>query len=322
MRHRLPSLNALRAFEAAARHGGVSAASRELNVTPGAISRQIGLLEAHFGCRFFVRHRRGLQLTDKGRQYFAAISDAFDRIDAATVKLAEPGSASRLSVRALTTFATEWLIPRIADFRALHPEIDFRLDASLTSVDFDCDDVDICVTDFEASAVNAAEGRRSLHCDRLFLPIFFPVCSPELLRSGPPLETPQDLSRHTLLYSQIQVPNWLAWLKAADVRGIDPGAGLRFENSSLSFRAAREGAGVALGQRLFLTDDLESGRLVAPFDLTLEGGRTYFLVCPETRAKEPAIVAFRNWLIAQIGATDAQASGGLPRPGRPASVTA
>lgn len=311
MRHRLPSLNALKAFEAAARHGGVSAASRELNVTPGAISRQIALLEAHFNARFFVRHRRGLRLTQKGQQYFEAISDAFDRIDAASARLTAPGSASRLSVRALTTFATEWLIPRIGAFRALHPGIDFRLDASLKNVDFDADEVDICVTDFYASGVRGVEeGRRGLRCDRLFVPVFFPVCSPALIAGGPPLRQPQDLSRHTLLYSQIQVPNWQAWLETAGVEGIDPGAGLRFENSSLSFRAAREGAGVALGQRLFLHDDIARGDLIAPFDLTLVGDRTYFLVYPEARADEPAIVAFREWIVEEIRALDVSEGAG------------
>jgi LysR family transcriptional regulator, glycine cleavage system transcriptional activator len=308
MRHRLPSLNALRAFEAAARHGSVTAAARELTVTPGAVSRQVALLESHFACRLFERHRRGLSLTEKGRRYFASISDAFDRIDAASTHLGGHGGKHRLSVRVFTTFATEWLLPRLTDFRTRHPWIDFRLNASLQTVDFNADDVDMGV-------LAGPSDWPALRWDALFSPRFFPVCSPALLEREPRLETPQDLRHHTLLYSSIQVPNWRAWLAGAQVNGIDPERGLWFENSSLTYHAAREGVGVALGQRLFLTDDLVSGRLVAPFELTLTLDRTYYLVCPAQRAEEPSIAAFRAWIIEEVRKTETRAEELLPRLG-------
>lgn len=308
MRHRLPSLNALRAFEAAGRHGSFSDAAHELSVTPGAVSRQIALLEAHFACRLFTRQRHGMAPTEKGHHLLRAVSEAFDRIDAASVHLKGAQPTSRLSFRVYPTFATEWLVPRLGAFRAAHPEIDFRLTTSLQPVDFESDEADLGI-------LQGPGDWPHLQSEQLFFPTFLPVCSPDLLRRGPPLLNPQDLKHHTLLYSSIQAPMWQAWLAKAGVAGIDPERGSLFENSSLSYRAAREGMGVVLGQRMFLADDLIAGRLVAPFDLSLASRQAYFLVCPRRRAQERAIMAFRTWLIAELAATEARIAASLPNLG-------
>ncbi len=305
MRHRLPSLNALRAFEAAGRHGSFSEAAQELSVTPGAVSRQIALLEAHFACRLFTRQRRGMAPTEKGHHLLRAVSEAFERIDAAALHLRGEQPTSRLSFRVYPTFATEWLVPRLSVFRAAHPEIDFRLTTSLQPVDFESDEADLGI-------LQGPGDWPHLHADQLFFPSFLPVCSPALLERGPPLRTPQDLRYHTLLYSSIQAPMWQAWLAKAGVGGIDPERGSLFENSSLSYRAAREGMGVVLGQRLFLADDLIAGRLVAPFDLVLDSRQAYCLVCPHRRAGDAPIVAFRRWLTAEIAVTEARIGASLP----------
>lgn len=296
MRRRFPSLKALNAFEAAGRHESFTRAADELHVTPGAISRQVALLEAHFGCSLFVRRGRGMELTGKGRLLLRAAGEAFDRLDAASAQLLG-AAGSRLALKSYPTFATEWLVPRLDRFRAAHPWIDFRLTTSLEPVDFRRDDVDLAVSQLP-------QHDPDISCVELFRPIFLPVCSPTLLRKGPPLATPDDLRGHTLIYTLIQKPMWLAWLDRAGVEGIDPERGLLFENSSLSYHAAREGLGVVLGQRLFVADDIAAGRLAAPFEQELSPRQSYCLLCPARVAEAPAVAAFRRWLIAEIAAAE------------------
>jgi len=296
MRHRLPSLRALQAFEATARHASVSSAAEELHVTPGAVSRLVSLLEAHFDCRLFHRRARGMVLTEKGRRYFESIKDAFEKIDAASDRLLGAEATRHLSVRAYTTFATEWLIPRLADFRMRYPGIDLRLDASLKPVDFRTEALD-------AGLVRGHRAPQNAHCVDLFKPLMFPVASPALLRGGVPLRDPDDLRRHTIVYSSIQLANWRLWLDHAGVE-IDLDRGLFFENSSLAYHAAREGAGVTMGQPLFLAEDLLSGRLFAPFPLAIRSDNPYVLACPAYRAGLPHVAAFRDWLVEAVHAAE------------------
>lgn len=301
MKRRLPPLNALRAFEAVGRHGKLSDAAEELSVTIGAISRHVSILENYAGCRLFVRHRRGLQITEKGSRYLRTVSQVFDQIDTATTSLLGHCEQPRLSVRVLTTFAAEWLVPRLSGFLAEHPGIDFRLSTSVQPVDFETDDADMGVLREPITG-------SSLSADLLFYSEYFPVCSPALLKRGPPLKTPQDLEKHTFLYTEKQAPNWRAWLNNSGVSGINFERGLWFENASLAFRAARDGVGVALGQRLYLTEDLITGRLIAPFNHAVRSSRGYYLVCPKRRAKEPQIATFRTWLLDQLVATERRKS--------------
>lgn len=299
MRHRLPSLTALRAFEAAARRGSMSRAAEELSVSPGAISRHVGLLEAHFGCRLFLRRQRGLELTEKGRGFFAAVAAAFDGIDDAAAALMGMDEWEELRVSLYPTFTSEWLLPRLPAFRTRHPSIELSLDAALRRIDFDTDAIDIGV-------ITGTRGAKSLHQDALFTPVYFPVCSPDLLDDGPALTHPRDLARHTLLHSPSQIRNWRAWLTAAGGPDSALDRGLGFENSSLAYRAAREGAGVALGQLFYLAEDLAAGRLLAPFDLSLRSANTLYLACLARRSTQPPIKAFREWFLTAAAETDAR----------------
>src|SRR3546814_658908 len=249
MRNNLPPLRALRDFEAVARHKSLSAAARSLSITPAAVSRQITLLEGRLQCRLFIRHHRGLEITEKGRAYLDEIKDAFDRIEAATGALVRSRQNAVLSVRVYTTLATEWLIPRLQTFRERHPEIEIKLVASLNRIDFDTDTADVAL-------LPMAGPNSSLRQDPLFQPQFTPVCSPRLIQRGPPLRHPRDLRGCTLLYTRRLTAHWQVWLEKAGVPNTPSEHGLWFESSSQAYQAARERAGVALGQPVFLLRDL------------------------------------------------------------------
>ncbi|MDP3172823.1 MAG: LysR substrate-binding domain-containing protein [Phenylobacterium sp.] len=299
MRYRLPSLNALRAFETAGRRGSVTGAAEELGVTPGAVSRHIGMLEAHFGVRLLLRHGRGVSLTAKGQTYFEEVVRAFDGLDRASNDLAGPGSTGVLFVSLYTTLTTEWLASRLDRFRQRHPEVDLRLTVTVERVDFDNEEVDL-------SIIAGSFRRPDLQEDALFRSSFFPVCSPLLLEREVPLKTPLDLSRHTLLYADRELEMWRAWCRGADIPPLDMRNGLRFDNLSLTYQAARAGGGVALGHPFFLVDDLASGRLVAPFKLATDSF-TFHVVYPKARANAPALIAFREWLVQEVATSNAVA---------------
>jgi LysR family glycine cleavage system transcriptional activator len=201
-----------------------------------------------------------------------------------------------LRVRLFTTLSSDWLSSRIRTFRAAHPDIHLNLSASLQPPDFAVEDVDI-------GMMLGPGDWPDLHCEVLFRGSFTPVCSPALLDAEHPLRSPDDLHHHDLLYSQLQFARWEEWLSLAGVKGVDMSAGLRFESSSHSYHAARQGAGVAIGQTFFLLDDLRSGRLVAPFDLRVEHPLSYCLVCLRSRKDEPEITAFREWIVAEVRRT-------------------
>jgi LysR family glycine cleavage system transcriptional activator len=305
MPRRFPLLNALRAFEAASRHGSLSAAATELSVTTGAVSRQISRLESYLDCTLFLRNPRGVALTQKGQAYAASLTDAFDRIDDATEALRSHEEPTSLSVFSFTTLAMEWLVPNLDSFRELHPEIDLKLVASSEPVGLFRGQVDVGLW-------IGPEPWPGIHFDVLFNADHFPVCSPSLLESGPPLREPPDLRHHTLLYSTQPIPNWPDWLNAAGAGDVDITRELRFENSSNAYRAARDGLGVALGQRLFVAEDIAAGRLVIPFPLSIRSRESYCLVCLETRRTDRRIEAFRNWIGARVAESEAFSQSVLP----------
>lgn len=306
LRYRLPSLTALRAFEAAARHESITRAAEELTVSPGAVSRHVTLLEGYFDCRLFHRRQHGLELTEKGRQFLKELTTSFDRIDTACDRIFGKAEEARLTINVYTTFASEWLVPRLPGFNALHPNIDISLVASWRKVSFDTDAIDLAVM------TGTIESNKINH-DELFKARYFPVCSPGLLEEGPPLHHPADLGNHTLLHSASQTPNWLNWLRRAGAPHVDLERGMAFENSSLAFKAAREGAGVALGQQQFIFGDLVSGQLVAPFDVSVLAAKSYYLACPKKRLRNPHIVEFRNWLLNEVEKSEQECLSLFPR---------
>ncbi len=298
MARRLPPLNALRAFEAAARHLSFTKAAEELYVTQAAVSHQIKALEAALGVQLFRRLNRRLMLTDAGQLYLPALTEAFDGIEAATGRLHADENAGSLSVSVANSLAAKWLLPRLPRFRERHPEIDVEISAADRLVDFGRDNVDMGIR-------YGLGNYPGLKVDPLMEDTVFPVCSPQLAEGGlvdgsPPLRAPEDLHRHTLLHDDVgtgEAPNWRRWLTAAGVTGVNPERGPRYSHSSLVLQAAIDGQGVALGRSSLVSLDLEAGRLVQPFGPTLPSHYACYVVSPVATAERPKIKAFRDWLL-------------------------
>lgn len=291
MSRRLPPLNALRAFEAAARHLSFTLAAKELHVTPAAISHQVKALEEYLGLPLFRRLTRALLLTDEGQAYLPGVRRAFDHLYDSTEQLLAKGVGGLLTVSVLPSFAARWLVARLGRFRELHPDIDVRVAPSAETVDFTRDDVDL--------GIRYGNGEYpGLRCDRLMTEDIFPVCSPSLLKGPHPLTQLENLEHHTLLHDD-SYGDWRTWLLAAGVTDINPARGPIFADSSLLIQAAVAGQGIALARGVLARDALTAGRLVRPFDLSLPTEYAYYIVCPESRADRPKIVAFREWLLAE-----------------------
>ena len=289
MPRRLPPLNAVRAFEAAARHLSFRRAADELHVTHAAVSHQVKGLETYLQAPLFRRLNRAVRLTEAGQAYLPPLRDALDAIAQATARITSEESAGALTISTSPPFAAKWLVPRLSAFREAYPEIDVWLTPSLRVVDFAREEVD--------AAVRWGAGEwPGLRADLVGTMDVFPVCSPRLLRGPHPLRTPEDLRHHALIHDA-SGEDWRRWLAAAGVRGVAPAPSLHFHDSSLVIQAAVEGQGVALAYSVLAADDLASGRLVRPFEVSLPTDYCYYFVCPEGSAETPKIVAFRTWLL-------------------------
>jgi LysR family transcriptional regulator, glycine cleavage system transcriptional activator len=291
MTARLPSLNGLRAFEAAARHLSFTQAASELNVTQTAISHQIRRLEDELGMRLFVRHNRSLALTPQARDYLPLVRAAFDDLRLATERLLRKDGGKVLTVSTLASLAAKWLLPRLATFQEAHPGIDVRITTSTSLVDFRRDDVD--------AAIRYGRGHWSgVRAEWLMADELFPVCSPSLLQSNKPLRCPEDLAHHTLLHTSGGYDDdWRLWLTAAGLpAAISKHGGLSFDLIFMTLQAAIDGLGVALGRTSYVQDDIIKGRLVVPFKIALPADAGFYLVSPEGRADAAKLRAFREWI--------------------------
>ncbi len=300
---RLPPLNALRVFEAAARHLSFTRAADELHVTQAAVSHQIKLLEEDLGVALFRRLHRRLLLTDEGQQLLPSVRAAFDELVSATRRLRTGEREGVLTVSAVPSFAACWLVPRIGRFRAVHPEIDLRIAASMQVTDFAREDVDV--------GLRYGSGRYpDLHTCLLMHEEFFPVCNPTLLGGGHPIYKPDDLRHHVLLHDEFEPHDsglgWSDWLKAAGAKGVNAERGPRFGDAAMMVQAAIGGLGVAMGRTALVMDALAQGVLVRPFDLALPSSNAYWIVCAPANADKPKIRAFREWLLAEASAGLAQ----------------
>ncbi len=296
MARRLPPMNTLRAFEAAARHLSFTRAADELNVTQAAVSHQIKALEEAIGVRLFRRLNRAIRLTEEGQELLSAVQKALAHLADGMERLAAPGSAGPLTVSVLPSFAWKWLVPRLGRFRQRHPEIDVRVSPSIHLVDFRSDDVDV--------AIRYGRGEYpGLLSVRLMTEEIFPVCSPALLQAEQPLREPDDLRHHTLIHDDASV-DWATWLKGVGAQGVDPRHGPYYTDSAMVLQAAVEGQGVALARGALAADDLAAGRLVRPFDITLPSEYAYYVVCPRPSADRPKIAVFRDWLLEEAGVRD------------------
>jgi LysR family transcriptional regulator, glycine cleavage system transcriptional activator len=297
MKRQLPPLNALRAFEAAARNGSLTRAAQELSVTQGAVSRHITQLESWLGAKLCLRQRRGIETTPQGADLAAVLRTSFDQIEAQTQRLRARSNDNTLRIKLPPTFAIRWFVPRLARFHALHRHIDVQITTSHQQVEFDRDDVDLCIH-------SGADPIPGAICRKLFGEILLPVCSPGLLERAPPIKTPADLCRFVLLCSMHRTADWPDWVNAAGVSTIDGNSGLKFENSALAYQAAVDELGIVMAQRAFVEDDLRTGRLVAPFDLRVPTARGYYLAYPRSRRDSPLIRAFEHWIMSETAAME------------------
>lgn len=290
----LPSLNGLRAFEAAARHLSFTRAAAELNVTQTAVSHQIRRLEEQLGKRLFVRGSRALRLTRDAQDYLPAVRTAFDDLRRATARLQRPDREGLLTVSTTASLAAKWLVTRVARFQDAHPGIEVRITTSTHLVDFQREEVDM--------AVRYGLGNwPGLRTQWLMAEDIFPVCSPALMTGANPLRRPEDLARHVLLHTTVSREDWQLWLTAAGLPvSIALRRGLSFDESFMALQAAMDGLGVALGRARLVDADIASGRLVVPFDVVLPADAGYYIVAPEETADAPKIVLFRDWLTRSV----------------------
>jgi LysR family glycine cleavage system transcriptional activator len=288
----LPSLNGLRAFEAAARLTSFTLAAAEMNVTQTAISHQIRRLEDQLGLKLFVRQNRTLTLTPEAQEYLPSVRTAFEDLRRATERLHRSDRDSRLTVSTTASLATKWLVSRVAAFQDANPGLEVRITTSTHLVDFGREDVDI--------GVRYGRGNwPGVRADWLMAERLFPVCSPALLSGAYPLREPADLARHTLLHTTVSRDDWRLWLTAAGLpHAIAARRGLTFDLGFMAIQAAVEGLGVALGAAHLVEADIAAGRLVAPFDTELPQDAGYYVVAPRATADTPKIALFRDWLIA------------------------
>ncbi len=295
-RRRLPPLNALRAFEAAARHESFHAAADELAVTPGAVAQHVKALEAWLKLPLFRRlPSRGVVLTHAGQRYAGSVSRLLDELAETTRRLIAQDNAHVLTVSTVHSFAAQWLIPRLGGFRAQNPGFDVRVMASNGLTDFDREDVDLVIR-------YGRGGYQGLAYELLLEESFFPVCTPALAERGPhPLREPADLVHHTLLHEEGDptIPDtisWAQWLEAAGVRGIDPSRGPRFTHTFMALQAAAGGQGVAIATSVLIGNDLATGRFVRPFGPDVPSPYSYYIVCPPAAAELPKVQAFWRWI--------------------------
>ena len=302
MRKKLPPLNALRTFEAAARNGSFKHAAEELCVSHSAVSHQIKQLERHLGVELFIRKARSVELSKKGQAYFPVLRGAFDRIAEGTDRIFTPNLPGILTVQSYSTFAIRWLIPRLPSFSERHPDISIRLHTSQWDVDFEHEDIDACILIGDGT-------RPGLRYEFLFTSSIFPVCSPALLKDGKPFGSTGELAQQTLLQVYPSEKDWWTWLRKNGVEGVDPDSGLQFDSYDMALNTAMQGLGVALGMEPFVTRDLEAGLLVEP----LPGRRVptrgdWHLVCRKETVNTVKLAKFRDWLLQEVQKDDTMQS--------------
>jgi LysR family glycine cleavage system transcriptional activator len=290
----LPPLNALRAFEATARHLSFTQAAEELSVTPAALSHQIKGLEDFLGQRLFVRKVRAIELTPAGLALYPGLHAAFLQIRQSVALVDRAVNDNVLVVSAPPGFTAKWLAPRLYRFLTANPAIDARISATQTLANFTTDGVDVAIRNSRGEA-------RGLWSKRLIDVTLVPVASPRLVAEHG-IREPADLMKVPLIHDDLLgslsgLPTWADWLAAAGIEGINLARGLRFSSPDHALEAAVEGAGVLLAHKSLAHDDLRTGRLVAPFALELPTDRSFYLVCPQTHVRRPSVKAFLDWIL-------------------------
>jgi LysR family glycine cleavage system transcriptional activator len=307
---RNPPLNALRAFEAAARHLSFKLAARELHVTPGAVSHQVKLLEEHVGTPLFKRLTRALELTAGAQAMLPKVREGLDALHVAVQRARSREGMRPLTVVSPPNFAARWLVPRLARFTDSHPDIELHVASRQSMVDTDDD-----VPELEAANDSTIESPVAMvrfgsghypgsRVDEVLSAVYVPVCSPRLLKGDHPLRRPEDLRHHTLLHDDTVVdegarPSWGDWLQSVGVTDIDATRGPHFSDAALAVDAAIEGMGVTLAIKSLLATEILARRLAVPFDIAAPTGYAYYLVTPETASENAAVSSFRSWLLGE-----------------------
>lgn len=291
MARRIAPLTALRAFEATARRRSVTEAADELGVTPGAVSQSVKTLEGYLGRQLLVRTARGLELTEIAAAALPQLTAAFDALAEASHALAGAERGGMLTISAPPAFAAKWLAPRLASFAERHAEIDVRVDANLGLSDFAAEGVDLAIR-------YGAGGWPNVEARLLMAESVTPVCAPSLAVA---LKAPGDLAGHTLIHDESNradesCPDWPMWLRAAGVDRLDATRGPRFNQSNLAIEAAVSGRGVVLAKRALAQDDLDAGRLIAPFEISTPLAFGYWIVHPPGKQRARAVQLFIAWL--------------------------
>lgn len=292
---KLPPLNPLKVFYVVARTRNLTKAAQELHISQSAVSKQLNVLETYLGIELFRRERHGIVLTQAGTRYSDEISPALDVISGSTREIMRSGSDNKLRIQTYTTFAAKWLIQRLSSFNKRHPDIAVAITNSVKDVDFDRDMVDLAIQ----MGNGAWPGKEA---DFLFEDVIEPVCSPEFYRKhAPEAAYPQALLRTRLLVSHYRPNDWQTWGRLCRYeQELENTESMRFSSSVLTWQAAIDGLGIAIGQTALLVDDLKSKKLVAPFHLPVRTGASYYLVRPQLQRQSRKVTAFRDWMLEEI----------------------
>jgi LysR family transcriptional regulator, glycine cleavage system transcriptional activator len=301
---RMPPLNALRAFEAVARHSSFARAAHELHVTKAAVAQQVRALEQEIGVRLVERNGRGLQLTESGAAGAGALAEGFALLAKAARAMREGEGRRFLVINSTPSFAATWLVGRIGKFKARHPETDVLIDANPTEDALDSGAADALIRWGAGEFLGPT-------ATLLFKEDVFPVCAPRLVAGDDPLRSPEDLARHTLLHldwnpAHASWPTWSDWLNAAGARHVEATHGVFFNNMAMTLRAAAQGQGVALTSFAIAADELAAGRLIAPFKTSVATPFGYYFVCRPNEAGSPRIKALREFLTQEAALSAAE----------------
>lgn len=289
-------MNALKAFDAAARCGGFTAAALELSVSPGAVSRHVANLEEFFGEPLFERHHNEIQLTPAGTQYFARIRPALDVIEDASRRIVESSNPRQVHVTSGPGLGRDWLLPRLPDFVQAHSHVELELSTNMALIEeINLEEINLDLEDMDVVIHYNLRDISSEYCDFLFETELQVVCSPEL----PGLSKESDLYDQTLLYTLHSLTTWRQWFDLAGIEQPERARALRFGDGSLAVQAAIDGLGVALGESVCVAKDIEAGRLISPFPHRLRTGNKFFMTVNPARAERPGVRAFREWVLKQ-----------------------
>ena len=279
-------LGALRAFEVVARNLSVTKAAAELNVTPGAVSQQLRQLQEALRTELFARQRGKLVLTSPGAHLAARLGDCFEQMERAVREVAGDPNSKKLQLRVTPTFAIRWLVPRLTLFYAEHPDFEIEVGTYPREEDAPVEEVDFVIRHGRGDWDDADS-------DLVFEDALTPVCSPAVARE---LKSPRDLASHNLLHSMMRSDAWELWLASEGLPARHARRATKFANAAVTYRAAMDGLGIALGQMPYVREDLEAGRLVMPFQRILRTGSGYHLAFARRKSGYPNISIFRKWI--------------------------